>query len=130
MTSLMVLTGMAAAQADSYAYPSLTLQTTDGTNCFLSTEALVITFADGQLVATNNDGTQSFDIASLSKMFFAEETTGIDESATASDGTVEAYTLGGVLMGRFASCDEAKTSLRSGVYVMKSKNQTKKISVK
>jgi hypothetical protein len=127
--TLLILTGALAIHA--YEYPYLAFKTASGITQTVSVESLVITFSDGQLVATNNEGRQTFALNELSKMFFSEKntTTGISTMETA-DESLEAFTIGGLFVGKFDTPNEAKSHLKSGVYVLKSKNKTRKITIK
>lgn len=128
---LMAMAGSVAAQA--YDYPYLTIQTVDGTEKSVAVESLKLTFSDGKLVVTNSDGTQTFTLSSLSKMFFsASQTAGISDATTTTDadGSAEVYSVGGMFLGKFESIAKAKESLKPGIYVVKTKTKTLKISVK
>jgi len=128
---LMAMAGSVAAQA--YDYPYLTIQTVDGTEKSVAVESLKLTFSDGKLVVTNSDGTQTFTLSSLSKMFFsASQTAGISDATTTTDadGSAEVYSVGGMFMGQYDSIVKAKESLKPGIYVVKTKTKTLKISVK
>lgn len=127
-----MLMGAMATMADELPY--LTLQMTDGTEQSLEAATLVITFADGQLVAANATSNQTFSLADLAVMYFsatpaATVTTAIGALPT-GDTTVVAYTVGGRLCGRFASVDEARQTLPKGVYVMKTNSKTFKTTIK
>ena len=63
---------MLTAQADSYSY--LTFQKTDGTQQPVPVSGLVLTFSNGQLIATTPSESMSFTLVDLSKMFFSGET--------------------------------------------------------
>jgi len=128
---LMAMAGSVAAQA--YEYPYLTIQTADGTEKSVAVESLKLTFSDGKLVVTNSDGTQTFTLSSLSKMYFsASQTAGISDATTTSDadGSAEVYSFGGIFLGQFESIAKAKESLKPGIYVVKTKTKTLKISIK
>lgn len=116
---------------EAYDYPYLTLQANDGSLTSLSVESLTITISNGELVVTNGDGTQTFPLASLNKMFFAEtaETTGISE-AIETDETVCVYSLNGISLGTYPSMRAARSALRPGFYIMKTSSKTIKLSVK
>ena len=60
------------AFADDYKYPYLIVTASDGTETTLNAAALEITFADGKLVATNDDGTTQLMLADLASMRFSE----------------------------------------------------------
>jgi len=129
---MVALLGTFVAKASDYDYPYLTIQSTDGTTQSLDVTSLKITFDDGQLVATNASGSQSFTLSSLSKMYFTESasaiTTAVGQIPTAGETNV--YTVGGIFVGSFDSMEQAKNSLTKGVYVMKSNQKTFKIAVK
>lgn len=119
------------AQAQDYDYPYLAFQTADGAVKAVAVEALTLTFVNGQLVATNGDGNYSFALNDLSKMFFSKEPTRIADNLEDSVAKeVEVFTVAGVAVGRFASVDAAKATLKPGLYVIKSKDGAYKMSVK
>lgn len=128
---LFLLTVLATLTAQAYDYPYLVFQTTDGTVTAVAVEALSITSSNGNLVVTNNDGTKTFPLSTLSKMYFSTDgTTDIDSAQTSDTTEVEVAASSGVYLGKFASFDEARKALKQGVYVVKSKEKTFKISVK
>lgn len=111
-----------AVQADDYPY--LAFQTSDGTVTTVAVASLSLTISDGQLIAVNGDGTQTFTLAELTKMYFTTEgTSGIDEADVAD---TEAWEAVYDLQGRRV----AREQMRRGVYVVKSKKGTFKVSVK
>lgn len=126
---MMLLTGTLAAQA--YDYPYLTFQTSDGTTKTVSVESLVITFNNGQMVATSGTDSQTISLSQLSKMFFSisSDATAISEVTTESDA-IEVFSISGHSLGRYTSSSEAKNALKSGVYIFKSKNNSAKIAIK
>lgn len=128
---LLLMTVVATLTAQAYDYPYLVFQTTDGTVTAVAVESLSITVSDGNLVATNGDGTKTFPLSTLSKMYFSTDgTTDIDGAQTSDTTEVEVVAASGVSLGKFASLDEARRVLKQGVYVVKSKGKNFKISVK
>lgn len=125
---LALLSAMAVRAAD---YKSLVFQTSDGTTA-VDLSSLVLTVADGKLVAANASGTQTFDLATLSKMYFStEEATGVKSVTT--DGKASpllVYDLSGRKVGSYTSLEAAKSVLRQGVYVVRQNDKTFKIAVK
>ena len=119
-------------QAQAYDYPYLVFQNTEGTTTVIAVESLSITISDGQLVATNADGTQSFALTDLSKMYFTKQAdlTGISNAGTQEDEVVEVFTTGGIKLGKYLNINEAKSSLKPGLYILKSKQKSFKIVVK
>ena len=124
----MVLVGIDTAMA--YEYPFLTFQSNDGSSKTVSVESLSITVSNGQLV-TNADGTESFALTDLSKMYFSENggSTVIANVDTGNDH-VDVFTISGMHLGTFQTVDAAKASLKPGLYVMKSNNKTLKTTVR
>ena len=119
-------------QAQAYDYPYLVFQNTEGTTTVIAVESLSITNSDGQHVATNADGTQSFALTDLSKMYFTQQAdlTGISNAGTQEDEVVEVFTTGGIKLGKYLNINEAKSSLKPGLYILKSKQKSFKIVVK
>jgi len=119
-------------QAKAYEYPYLVFLNNEGTATTLSVESLSITVSDGKLVATNVNGSQTFSLSDLSKMFFSKTTdlTGINEMGTAYEEEVEVYTTGGVALGKFNNISAANASLKKGIYVIKNSQKTYIIAVK
>ena len=120
LTLLLLLVAMMAQAAD---YPYLTFEMTDGQKTSVSVTSLSISIADGKLTV----GGQTFDLSSLSKMYFstASETTDISvvkNSQLTIDDDAEIYDL----QGRRLSKDQ----MRHGIYVVKTKNGTFKVSMK
>ncbi len=109
-----------SAQAGDYSY--LTFETTDGAKVSISVTSLSIAVSGTALTA----GTQTFELANLSKMYFStsNETSGISSVRLNED---EQDALYYDLQGRKVSRDQ----MRSGqVYVVKTQNGTSKITVK
>ena len=122
--TLMMVIAAVTAQADDYDYPYLTFETTDGTVQTISVISLTIKIADGNLVATNGEGSQTFSLKDLSKMYFSSEGTtaihSIDNGQLTMDS--EVYDLQGHRV--------TKDQMRRGVYIVKSKERTYKMIVK
>ena len=103
-------------------YPYLTIELTDGTKASISVSSNVPLNFDG---TTLTIGSESFTLTNLSKMYFSttSETTGIAEAQTISDDEVEAiYDLSGHQV--------TKEQMRRGVYIIKTRKGTSKVTVK
>lgn len=125
--SLAAMVGICfSAYAGEYKY--LTFMRTDGTEVSLSVNQLEFTFEDGILKAKNQDGEQAFPISQLGKMFFSVEPTAILGITSDSEvGEVELFSPEGIRIGRFPSANEALSSTKKGLYILKSKSTTVKI---
>lgn len=126
---LMALAGALSVQAKSHlltetdgeVYTYLTFEMTDGTKVSVSTSSLTMTFSENTLTV----GSQTFTLSNLSKMYFStsnESATGIEEIVSLDDEDAEIYDLQGHKI--------QKEQMRNGVYVVKTKNKTRKILVK
>lgn len=117
----MALVGALTAQAGDYTY--LTFETTDGAKTSVDVSSLPVTINLDN--STLTIGNQTFALADLSKMYFStqSESTGIEEisSATIDDDAV-IYDL----LGRRVT----KAQMRRGIYVMKTKQGTRKVNVR
>ena len=118
----MVMSSM-VLNAEEYTY--LTFQTKDGTQYSLAVSGLTITFADGNMLAS--DGT-SLPLSSLSKMYFS---TTSDISGLKIDDTKEAvlvFNSSGIQIGAYSTLQEALSSLGKGLYLIKNnKGETNKV---
>ena len=135
------------AHADEYAY--LTIDQTGNETSFAVSSINRITFSNTDMVLHMNDGTQqTLPLASLSKMFFAENgtngiaaTIGAEQRITLKDGvlrvkglpgqTVSVYNTGGQIV-RKVTAGEQETEVNlsgmvKGVYIVRVGNETKKI---
>lgn len=130
LLTMVMLLGIATAQADDAAYPYLIFETTDGTTAVAVSSLSVLTVGDGMLTA----GDKTFSLINLKKMYFATsgDATGIETTKTAVDlsGEVEIFSLNGMMLGTFGSFSEAQSRLRSGVYVIKANGRTLKVTLK
>ena len=132
---LLGLTFVSIMKADGE-FPYLTFVGSDGTVTSLEVESLEMTVTeDGNLVAVNGDGSKTFTLTSLAKMYFStgDESTASGISLTETenaDNEVEVFTLTGIFLGKFTDSAKAKESLEHGVYILKSKSETLKITVR
>lgn len=119
-------------QVQAYEYPYLVFQNTEGTTTAFAVESLTITISEGKLVAKNAEGTQSFSLGDLSKMYFTRQAdlTGISDTDTSEDEIVEVFTTRGIKLGKYLNINEAKSSLKPGLYILKSRQKTFKITIK
>lgn len=115
---LMLLLGTFTAHAEDYPY--LTFEMTDGARVSVSSSSLTISISGTTLKA----GDQSFTVSNLSKMYFSDhdESTGI-ETLCVSDWNeiTDIYDLNGKKV--------TKDQMQKGVYVVRSKKGTHKMTV-
>lgn len=118
LMAMMGTIGMKAAD-----YPYLTFELTDGSKASVSVSSdIAMTFSGTTLTI----GSESFTLTNLSKMYFStsdETTTGISALETADSNEIEAiYNLQGHKVSR--------DQMQRGVYIIKTKKGTSKITVK
>ena len=118
---LTTLVGVLTAQAEDYTY--LTFETSDGAKTSVDISSLPVTINLDKSTLTIGDKT--FALPNLSKMHFStqNETTGIQEvSVITLDEAIDIYDMHGRKVN--------KEQMRRGIYVMKTKQGTRKVSVK
>jgi len=131
--TLLILVGTLTAQAEEYTY--LTFETTDGAKISVDVASLPVTINLDN--STLTIGNQTFALADLSKMYFStqSETTGIetidngqffDERSGKAEQTMDSSAEFYDLHGRRVT----KAQMRRGIYVMKTKQGTRKVSVR
>lgn len=125
--TLLAVIAVLTMRADGYPY--LLFKTADGTIHAMSVESLTMEISGGQLVVTNSEETQTFTITDLDKMFFYENTTGIDEIFSTESGEVSVFTIMGIYVGKYPDANEALKTLDKGLYILKTKSNTVKIAV-
>ncbi|MBO7098620.1 MAG: hypothetical protein J6W21_02000 [Bacteroidaceae bacterium] len=120
LTMVVVITSMLHAMADDYSY--LTFELTDGTKTSVSSTALTITIQNGKLMV----GSQEFNLTDLSKMYFSFSDDSADVIKEVNRDDFEEVTDIYDLQGRKVNEEQMK----SGIYVIKTKKGTFKVSVR
>ncbi len=126
LLSLMILMG---TDAMAYDYPYLAFQTSDGTVKTVGVESLTLSISNGYLVVKNSEGSQQFSLSDLSAMYFSTSATGIRQVET-EQTSVKVFSMSGVLVGTFDSVEQARASLKKGVYVVVADGKNYKMNVK
>ena len=118
MTMLAALSGQ--LMADEYGYMVFTLS--DGTTQSITASGLSLSFADGSLTAQNGSKTLTIPLSNLKTMAFSKDGQSGVDTVTTDDGDEEIYDLQGHRVTR--------AQMRKGVYIVKTKNRTYKVSVR
>ena len=117
----LAMMGLSGAHADN-SYTYLTFETTDGAKISVPASQLKMTIRGNTL----STGEQTFTLANLSKMYFTatdETTTSISTTTAATiDEATEVYDLNGRRIDN--------RNLPKGVYIVKTKDRTYKMTVK
>ncbi len=126
-----LLIGIGSVHADDYEYPYLVFQTSSGATKAISVESLTLTVSNGELIATNSAGTQTFTLSELSTMSFSEVATAVTEIEASTDSeAVEIFSIAGVALGSYDNLKSAEQALPAGIYIVKSNQKTSKIALK
>ena len=120
LTMVVVITSMLHAMADDYSY--LTFELSDGTKTSVSSTALTITIQNGKLMV----GSQEINLTDLSKMYFSFSDDSADVIKEVNRDDFEEVTDIYDLQGRKVNEEQMK----SGIYVIKTKKGTFKVSVR
>lgn len=124
VAALMVSPGMMSAEE----YPWLTFRLTDSTELSVAAEGLVMNYADGRLTLSSDLVDQSMEVTSIRSMRFTTyATVGIEGVDEAAYSTAEYFTPAGVSVGSFASVNDARHALPSGIYVARGTSSTFKV---
>lgn len=121
LLTLLTTAAMVTASAADYQY--LTFEMTDGTKASVEAANLSLIF-DG---TTLKVGKESFTLTNLKKMYFStgDETTGISQIENGElkfDNSTELFDLKGNRV--------SKDQIRKGIYIVKTKNGTAKLTVR
>ena len=93
---------------------------------------LSIVISNGKLVAMNANGSQTFSLTDLSKMYFTRQAdlNDINQISSSKDEQIEVFTIDNICLGKYLNINEAKASLKPGLYIMKNKQKSYKIVIK
>ena len=118
--------------AQAYDYPYLVFQNVAGTTTVIAVESLSIAISNGKLVAMNANGSQTFSLTDLSKMYFTRQAdlNDISQISSSKDEQIEVFTIDNICLGKYLNINEAKASLKPGLYIMKNKQKSYKIVIK
>lgn len=126
-----LLVASAATAADT---PWLKITEKSGTEHFLTADGLEMTVSGSNLVCAVSGDNLTLPLSGLSSMEFTTDNSAIAAVAAeeGSAGSVTAYDVRGIKYGEFDSLDAAREALtgNSGVYLLKTKSHTLKITVK
>lgn len=123
---LSLITCVTSVDAEEYQY--LSFQESNGNVVSFGIESLTMSISDGKLLVENSGESRTFELSSLSKMFFATEASGINELETvANGGKKHVYTVSGIYVGSFDSLSDVETKFGKGMYLVKDNNNTTKI---
>lgn len=111
MTSVL----MSLAYADE-GFETLVFKSATGESYCVDTRGLEMYFKDGKLTFSNTELT--IPVASLVSMEFSDNS-GVGETLSDSDGTIEVFTVDGIRKGEFSSLQDANGALKKGLYIVR-----------
>ncbi len=126
--AVVCLTTMAAQADDTYAY--LTFTNNNKVEQSFPAVGLTITFADGQALVSQDGQQVSLPLADLQRMFFSAVPAGVTEVKADDNSPLTVVSVSGQLVGTFKNKTEMQSSLKKGVYVVKTDGKTYKMAVK
>ena len=115
------------ANAENYDF--LTIQKMDGTAVSFNSTDLTITFADGNLIASQGGQQTTFELIKLSKMFFSS-TTDVQIFSTDAVETGDVFDLQGRRIASKIRLKDLQNQLPKGVYIVKNGQKNVKMTVK
>lgn len=121
-----------AATFGSAKYNYMEFVTDDGASLYISADNLSITIDGDKVTATSGSDQLDFDTASLSLMRFSPNgSSAVENLEISTSDAVVFYTTDGKYAGEFRSLGDARSSLETGIYVVKLANGgTLKIHIK
>lgn len=123
---MMAIVAMAAHAGD---YDYLMVQKSDGTAQSFLADGLQITYSGSSATFTASSSSATFALSDLSTMYFASNPTAIRDIEAQTDRLTDVYTTAGIYLGRYAGTEAMKGNLPKGVYIMKNKGVTTKVSI-
>ena len=95
----------------------------------IAVEDLEMTVSDGKLVVRSGANGETFDLSTLTKMYFSDAAVvSINDVEAGKVQSVSIHDLSGRLVGCYPSLDVARESLPKGVYVAKQGNKNFKLA--
>lgn len=111
-------------------FPTVAFEENSGEITYLKSDNLNINFTSDALVVTHADGETSFPLADLNKFYFSDVAACVSTSLIDENAEVCVFSISGENLGTFSSPSAAINNLPIGVYVFKSDSKTFKVNIK
>lgn len=108
-------------------YPWLTFKMADGSELSVASEGLAINYLDGYLQLKSATEDQSLSCEEINSMKFTTVPASVEGISNILSYEAEYFDLSGKKVGKFATVDEARNALPSGIYIAKSKDNSIKL---
>lgn len=127
---LMAIAVLASAYAADASW--LKISTKDGNHTMLAADGLIMTVDNGMLVCTGSTDEISLALDQLATMEFTSGSSGVALLSDAAEEAVDVFTTSAIHLGSYPTLQQARESLagKSGAYILKTKSQTFKITVR
>ena len=106
----LMATAFGVVKADDYGF--LTLEDSNGASQSVVAVGTRITFADGNITATNGTSAVSMPLSKLARLYFSDTSTGIEGIST-DKGEAEVTTVSGVSVGHFSTTEQMRESCKA-----------------
>lgn len=122
-----------ALSADAQDYSSICIKEKNGSEYYFPVEGFQLTYAAGMFTAgsslSGNSGAQTFALSDLELMRFSTDGASVNTVASSIKEDIQVFTTAGVFVDSFASQEEAREKLPSALYIVKSSQGAKVISL-
>ena len=108
-------------------FPWLSFKMKDASEITVAADNLTMNYSDGDLVLTSASVSETLPVADIASMTFTNQQDGVDEINSVLSEKASYYTSGGVRAGEFKSVDDARRSLPSGIYIVRTGSKSFKI---
>lgn len=115
---------MAIASGESW----LTFRLKDNSEISVASQNLNIDYNNGVLLLSSPSVNQTLSINNVKSMRFTTSSAGINEViGDFASGEIEFYNIGGALVGKFSSIENARKTLPAGIYIINNGEKSLKI---
>lgn len=107
-------------------YKYIIVQNTDGTETTYALAGLKMSLKENVITVNNNEVIGStINITDVKKMYFSETSAISKTFFNGGDGAV-VYDMSGKIVGTYSTIEEMESTLKNGLYIIKTKNGVKK----
>ncbi len=110
-------------------YPWLTFRMADDSEMSVEAENLSINYKDGNLILSSSAVDKTIPASQIKSMRFTATSAAVDGMFDMQSSAGEYYNLSGIKVGKFSSTEQARKTLPSGIYIVKSESKTFKVTL-
>lgn len=116
-----------SAQLWALDFPWLSFKMKDASEITVAADNLVMNYSAGNLLLTSGSVNETLSIANIASMSFTANPSQVEEINASLSEAATYYSLDGSKAGEFASADDARRALPSGIYVAKTASKSFKV---